>query len=265
MLTWVIALTAALLAQLLEIALRPANRARGGVGWFAILALSALSFMAAAFCAEVIEDEIIDALLPLQVTRLSRYDLDPAIIFLMAFVLINLFQYALHFLMHKITFLWRLHAIHHSDEKVSALTGLLHHPAEALVSYFLILVLGILVGLPMIALVIYGFVSALHNAFVHADVMLPKRLDRILRAVIVTPSMHRTHHLASAREGNSNFGQIFSIWDRLFRTSVSDADLSGKLGLLGPERPKSFTALRLMAHPFERRLSDWRGGLQSAL
>jgi sterol desaturase/sphingolipid hydroxylase (fatty acid hydroxylase superfamily) len=156
--------------------------------------------------------------------------------------------------MHKIHVLWRIHAIHHSDEKVSALTGLLHHPAEALVSYFLILVLGILVGLPMVALVIYGFVSALHNAFVHADVTLPKRLDRILRTVIVTPSMHRTHHLASAREGDSNFGQIFSIWDRIFRTCVSDADLSGKLGLPSPERPKSFTVLGLMAHPFERRL-----------
>ena len=254
MLTWVIALAAALLAQLLEIALRPANRARRGVGWPAILALTALGFMLAAFCAEVLEDEIIDALLPFQVTRISRYDLDPAIIFLAAFVLIDLFQYALHLLMHKIPVLWRLHAIHHSDEKVSALTGLLHHPAEALVSYFLTLTLGILVGLPMIVLVVYGIVSALHNAFVHADVTLPGWMDRILRAVIVTPSMHRTHHLASPREGDSNFGQIFSIWDRIFGTSVSDADLNGKLGLLSPERPRSFTALGLMVHPFERRV-----------
>jgi hypothetical protein len=72
MLAWVIALTAALLAQLLEIALRRENRTTGGVRWPAILALSALSFLAAAFCAEVLEDEIIDALLPFQVTRMSR-------------------------------------------------------------------------------------------------------------------------------------------------------------------------------------------------
>ena len=254
MLTWGLALAAAFLMQLIEIILRPENRTKIGVRWSAIVTLSALSFMAAALCAEGLEDEIIDALLPFQLTRLSRYDLDPALIFLAAFVLIDLFQYALHLAMHRIQILWRLHAIHHSDEHVSALTGLLHHPAEAMISYFCILFLGVMIGLPMVALIAYGFVSALHNAFVHTNLTLPEPLDHILRAVIVTPSLHRTHHLASAREGDSNYGQIFSLWDHIFRTCVAEADPSGKLGLLGPERPKTFTALGLMAHPFQRRI-----------
>ena len=249
MITWVIALAAALLAQWLE----PASKVKAGVRWPAILTLSALGFALVAFSSDFIEDDIIDALLPFQLTRMSRYDLHPALIFASAFLLVDLLQYGLHVLMHKVNVLWRAHSIHHSDAQVSALTGLLHHPAEALIGYFLIVLCGVMIGLPIVVLVIYGFVTSLHNAFVHANFVLPKRLDQILRAVIVTPSMHRTHHLASAREGNSNFGQLFSFWDRLFSTYVFDADLSGMMGLPSPAQPRRFTASGLMLHPFDRR------------
>ena len=54
----------------------------------------------------------------------------------------------------------------------------------------------------------------------HANVRMPAALDRALRLVFVTPDMHRVHHSQEHREGNSNFSNVLSVWDRLFGTYI---------------------------------------------
>jgi sterol desaturase/sphingolipid hydroxylase (fatty acid hydroxylase superfamily) len=92
--------------------------------------------------------------------------------------------------------------------------------------------------------------------FAHADIALPRRLDRWLRWIIVTPDLHRTHHSCDMREGNSNFGQVFTIWDRLFGTYLDRPALPEsqlRMGLPEASRPTRFGSVTLLAYPFQRR------------
>jgi sterol desaturase/sphingolipid hydroxylase (fatty acid hydroxylase superfamily) len=54
--------------------------------------------------------------------------------------------------------------------------------------------------------------------FNHANLRLPGPLDRAIRAVLVTPDMHRIHHSVHRDEHDSNYGFALSVWDHLFRT-----------------------------------------------
>jgi sterol desaturase/sphingolipid hydroxylase (fatty acid hydroxylase superfamily) len=176
--------------------------------------------------------------------------------FVVSFLLVDFLTYVFHRLSHMVPLLWRLHAIHHADEHVTAVTAQLHHPLETVASFVFLLFLYVVLGVPVVVAIIYGLVFAVHNAFSHADIRLPRDVDRLLRWIIVTPDLHRTHHSSDMREGNSNFGQIFSIWDRLLgtyvdRPSVPEAELS--MGLPAAARPAAFKTSALLAYPFRRK------------
>ena len=123
-------------------------------------------------------------------------------------------------------------------------------------NYVFLLFLYVVLGVPVVAAIFYGLAYAIHNSFAHADITLPRSLDRSLRWIIVTPDLHRTHHSVERREGNSNFGQIFTVWDRLLgtyvdRPSVPEAELS--MGLPATAQPSAFKTSALLAYPFLNR------------
>jgi len=99
---------------------------------------------------------------------------------------------------------------------VTALSAVLHHPIETLVNFALVMFFSLSSAYPSLFSSSDPFVGVAHNAFAHADIALPAWIDRPLRYLIVTPDVHRTHHSVRLDEGNSNFGQIFTIWDRIF-------------------------------------------------
>jgi sterol desaturase/sphingolipid hydroxylase (fatty acid hydroxylase superfamily) len=221
-----------------------------------ILSFAALTFATTLLLQYWAANHLLAAFAPLRVFNLGRLPLPEAVIFVVSFLLVDLLNYAFHRLSHSIPALWRLHAVHHSDEHVTAITGQLHHPLEVVVGYVFLLFLYVLVGMPVVAAIIYGLVYAVENAFAHADIALPEGLDRWLRWAIVTPDLHRTHHSSDMREGNSNFGQVFTIWDRLLgtyldRPSLPEAEL--KMGLPIDTRPEDFRTPALLAYPFAKR------------
>jgi sterol desaturase/sphingolipid hydroxylase (fatty acid hydroxylase superfamily) len=202
------------------------------------------------------EQQLLSLFAPLRLINLGRLPLPDWAIFFLGFLVVDFFSYIFHRLSHAVPALWRLHAIHHSDEHVTAVTGQLHHPLETLASDIFLLFIFVLVGMPVITAIIYGLAFAIENAFAHADIALPRGVDRWLRWVIVTPDLHRTHHSSDMREGNSNFSQLLTIWDRLFgtyieRPALPEAEL--KMGLPAEARPQSFTAVNLLAYPFVKR------------
>ena len=77
-------------------------------------------------------------------------------------------------------------------------------------------------GLTPIAVIFYGVLEGLADAFSHANVELPYALDRALRWLISTPNMHSIHHSSHQPETDSNYGQVFSMWDRLFGTYTAE-------------------------------------------
>ncbi|MHC0440783.1 sterol desaturase family protein [Flavobacterium sp. 3-210] len=126
--------------------------------------------------------------------------------------------YLAHYIQHKIKFLWRFHLIHHTDTWIDTTTANRHHPGESIIR-FIFTTLGVLiVGSPMWMVFLYQSLSVIGSQFNHANISLPKKLDIFLSYLIVSPNMHKVHHHYMLPYTDSNYGNIFSVWDRLFGT-----------------------------------------------
>jgi len=123
-----------------------------------------------------------------------------------------------HYVQHVVKPLWMFHLIHHTDNHVDTTTANRHHPGESVVR-FLFTVLGVLVvGAPIYAIMLYQSLSVVLSQFNHANISLPKKLDDLISWIIVSPNMHKVHHHYVLPYTDTNFGNIFSIWDRIFGT-----------------------------------------------
>jgi sterol desaturase/sphingolipid hydroxylase (fatty acid hydroxylase superfamily) len=114
--------------------------------------------------------------------------------------------------------LWKFHIIHHADTQVDTTTANRHHPGES-VFRAIFTILGVLIcGAPIWLVMLYQSLSAAFSQFNHANIRLPKQLDNAISWFIVSPDMHKIHHHFERPQTDTNFGNIFSIWDRLFGT-----------------------------------------------
>lgn len=175
--------------------------------WVSASALIPLSLLAAADIARSGEIGI-----------LHLTDIDPWAAITIGLIARSLISYLTHFAMHKIPVLWRIHRVHHLDPVLDISTTARFHPFEGLASAPFALFGIFVLGIPPAAVLIYEIFDAAIVVFTHANVRLPKRLDRWLSLIIVTPDMHRVHHSAFQPETDSNYGATLSIWDRLFGT-----------------------------------------------
>ena len=126
--------------------------------------------------------------------------------------------YLVHFIEHKVKFLWRFHLIHHTDRWIDTTSANRHHPGESVIR-FVFTTLGVLiVGSPMWMVFLYQTLSVVATQFNHANITLPKKLDVLLSYFIVSPDKHKVHHHYVLPYTDSNYGNIFSVWDRIFGT-----------------------------------------------
>ena len=95
--------------------------------------------------------------------------------------------YLVHWVEHKVKFMWKFHLVHHSDTTVDVTTGLRHHPGEAVFRMVFTIMGVIVVGAPIWIVFFYQTISAAFTHFNHANIKLPKRLDNTLSLVFVTP------------------------------------------------------------------------------
>jgi sterol desaturase/sphingolipid hydroxylase (fatty acid hydroxylase superfamily) len=126
--------------------------------------------------------------------------------------------YFIHWAEHKVRWMWRFHLVHHTDTNVDTTTANRHHPGESVFRFVLTTVGVIVAGAPVYVVFLYQSLSAALSQFNHANIQFPKWLDDALSWVLVTPGMHRVHHHYVLPYTDSNYGNIFSIWDRLFGT-----------------------------------------------
>ena len=126
--------------------------------------------------------------------------------------------YLPHWLEHKIKPLWMIHLVHHSDHHVDTTTANRHHPFESIIRFMFTLFGVFLIGTNIGIVMLYQSLSLISTQFNHANIKLPKKVDLFLSYLFVSPDMHKTHHHYRLPYTDSNFGNIFSIWDRLFRT-----------------------------------------------
>lgn len=172
--------------------------------------------------------------------------------FLLSLLILDGCQWAFHKAMHSFAWCWRIHQVHHCDGEFDVSTALRFHPAEALLSQLMLIALVIVIGIGPEVLLLRGALTYLMNFFTHANARLPEGLDHALRCVIVTPAMHRIHHSREPLDQHSNFGSIFSFWDRAFSSyrKRSCGDPLVPVGLASPDHPETFGAWRLLRMPF---------------
>jgi sterol desaturase/sphingolipid hydroxylase (fatty acid hydroxylase superfamily) len=140
--------------------------------------------------------------------------------FVVAFLLLDLLQYAMHRCQHAVPFLWRFHAMHHSDPDVDVTTSVRHHPIEYLIAagFYWLAVLAL--GIPGIVVLSHSLAMFAMAAVTHGNLRLPEGLQRLLQPVVITLDLHLVHHSVSYEEANANFGAVLSVWDQLFGTFV---------------------------------------------
>lgn len=126
--------------------------------------------------------------------------------------------YFIHFIEHKIKWMWKFHMVHHADTYVDTTTANRHHPGESVFRAVFTTVGVLICGAPMWLVMLYQSMSAVLSQFNHANMRIPLWIDNALSWVIVSPNMHKVHHHYVRPQTDSNYGNIFSIWDRLFGT-----------------------------------------------
>lgn len=130
----------------------------------------------------------------------------------------TLVAYWTHRAMHAAPLFWRVHRVHHADTFVDVSTSLRHHPVELLVTAPAAAAVILLIGTPVSVVLASETFLVAAALWGHADIRLPHRLDRALASVLVTPRVHRVHHSPERHFHDSNFGDTFTVWDRLFGT-----------------------------------------------
>lgn len=126
--------------------------------------------------------------------------------------------YLPHLVEHKVKPLWMVHLVHHTDHKVDTTTANRHHPLESMIRFTFTLFGVFIIGTPIAIVMLYQSMSLIFTQFTHANIKMPKRLDKVLSYVIVSPDMHKIHHHNLLPYTDSNYGNIFSVWDRLLGT-----------------------------------------------
>jgi len=129
--------------------------------------------------------------------------------------------YLAHYVEHKVKPLWMVHLVHHTDHKVDTTTANRHHPLESMIRFGFTLLGVVIIGTPIAIVMLYQAMSLIATQFSHANIKLPKNVDDILSWVIVSPDMHKVHHHNVLPYTDSNYGNIFAIWDRVFGTFMT--------------------------------------------
>jgi len=125
-----------------------------------------------------------------------------------------------HWVEHHVKWMWQFHLIHHTDQHIDATSANRHHPGESVIR-FVFTTLGVLLfGAPLWLVFLYQSMSAVLTQFNHSNVKMPDWLDNALVWVICTPNMHRVHHHYRQPYSDTNYGNIFSFWDRIMGTYV---------------------------------------------
>jgi sterol desaturase/sphingolipid hydroxylase (fatty acid hydroxylase superfamily) len=173
----------------------------------------------------------------------------PAALFAVA--AFDLAFYAAHVSWHEFPALWRFHAVHHSDPALDVTTTIRQHPVEGVLRYAALAATAVAIGPSPAAFAVYRAASAINALFEHANIRAPRWLDRALALVTTWPMMHKVHHSRLAEQTDTNYGNLFSFWDRLFGTyTPSDRGRTIRYGLDDYDRPELQTTAALLALPF---------------
>jgi len=161
--------------------------------------------------------------------------------------------YLPHYVEHRIKPLWMIHLVHHSDPNVDTTTANRHHPLESIIRFLFTLLGVFIIGTSIGIVMLYQALSLVSTQFNHANIKLPKKLDQWISYIIVSPDMHKIHHHYRLPYTDTNFGNIFSIWDRMLGTFSNYEREKIIYGVdVFPDEKKNSQIKSLLKQPFEK-------------
>jgi len=184
---------------------------------------------------------------------LNFFKLPPVVEWVAAIVVLDFIIYLQHVLFHFVPLFWQLHMVHHSDMDIDVTTAVRFHPIEIILS--MIIKFAAIAALGPPAGAVFLFEIALNGTamFNHANIYIPKALDKIIRLFIVTPDMHRVHHSVIIDESNTNFGFNLTLWDRLCGTYQAQPAAGHEKMDIGLSRFRNPVSLiELLTMPFKK-------------
>jgi sterol desaturase/sphingolipid hydroxylase (fatty acid hydroxylase superfamily) len=161
---------------------------------------------------------------------------------------LDFFLYWWHRANHEIPFLWRFHSVHHLDQTLDTTTAVRFHFGEVLISAFARALVILVIGFPLPSVLFYEALILIAALFHHSNLKLPPEFERNLSRVIITPSIHWVHHHARKIDTDSNYGTVFSFWDRMFRSKSPTVRMAGMP--IGVEGRAEEDLGALLMHPF---------------
>lgn len=169
----------------------------------------------------------------------------------LAVAIFDMVTYWFHRIAHKVPVLWRFHRVHHSDTSMDASTYLRAHPLELTLWFGTsnILAAGIF-GLDLLSLGLYFLVATPFVFLQHSNLRFPRWLDNTFGWVFTTPNLHKIHHDQDQPFTDSNFSDIFILWDRLFGTFKHKPVAEIRLGLKEFEENRKQSFWYLFISPF---------------
>lgn len=166
-------------------------------------------------------------------------------------------SYWFHRALHAVPWLWRIHAVHHSDTELDFTTTYRNHPLELYINVPLTVPVILMLGFPVAVVICYQLLKTSISIIAHSNIRLPEAIDQYLKLIIVTPDYHRLHHCSDNKHTDSNYCAAFPLFDYLFGT-VSHRPYADhktmELGLSYLRSPLDGRLDRLLLMPFV-----WKG------
>ena len=188
-----------------------------------------------------------------QLGVLNMVALSPWVKLLMTVAFMDFMLYIWHLLNHDVPFLWRFHRVHHSDLNMDVSTATRFHIGELALSAVIRICLVFFLGASPFGVLICESALVLCAQFEHSSLKIPGWFERIFWVLFVPPSMHRIHHSVVIKERNTNYGTIFSVWDRWLGTLLTDVDQNQiRIGVGAYQKPEKLNFHHLLAMPITR-------------
>lgn len=170
----------------------------------------------------------------------------------LAIILIDAGITLVHFASHRLNVLWRFHAVHHSVLRMYGFNGLLKHPVHQILEIMGGTLPWLFLGIPVEVAALGAFAVSIQLLLQHSNVDM--KIGPLKYIWAVAP-VHRHHHVASATEGDVNFGLFFTLWDVLLGTARFSSSCHVRAGTIGidgePDYPTTY--LDQLTQPLKRR------------
>ncbi|MCU0327925.1 MAG: sterol desaturase family protein [Chitinophagales bacterium] len=186
---------------------------------------------------------------------LNQFNLPWYLVLLISVLVLDLVaQWFAHFVLHRYKYLWKFHVIHHSDAYLDATSGTRHHPGDYFIREIFTLLVVLALGVPLYVSIFYRMLTVLFTYLTHGNFSMPLSIDKALSYVFVTPNVHKFHHHFERPWTDSNYGNVFTFWDRLFGTFVYENPEDIIFGVDVVDAEKTNDLKYQMLLPFDKNL-----------